>query len=142
MLPRTDLPELRELRKSNILPNTHASIFGLTNWLLKQNVSDKDIDPLRIQIKRAFLPTTAEGLLLSLASRNLVFALSATSYIERACNHFDVRWINSALRYIAEARNPAVTQSFLGTTFENDLSSGLKNRYLMSRRLMISSCSI
>jgi len=118
LLPRTDLPELRELRKSNILPNTHASIFGLTNWLLKQNVSDTDIDPLRIQIKRAFLPTTAEGLLLSLASRNLVFALSATSYIERACNHFDVRWINSALRYIAEARNPAVTQSFLGTTFE------------------------
>lgn len=72
MLPRTDLPELRELRKSNILPNTHASIFGLANWLLKQNVVDTDIDPLRIQIKRAFLPTTAEGLLLSLASRNLV----------------------------------------------------------------------
>ncbi|PXW39059.1 hypothetical protein DFO54_1205 [Erwinia sp. AG740] len=119
LLPRTDLPELRELRKSNILPNTHASIFGLTNWLLKQNVADTDIDPLRIQIKRAFLPTTAEGLLLSLASRNLVFALSATSYIERACNHFDVRWINSALRYIAEARNPSVTQSFLGVTFEN-----------------------
>ena len=88
--------------------------FGLTNWLLKQNVVDTDIDPLRIQIKRAFLPTTAEGLLLSLASRNnLVFALSATSYIERACNHFDVRWINSALRYIAEARNPTVTESFL-----------------------------
>jgi hypothetical protein len=52
LLPRTDLPELRELRKSNILPNTHASIFGLTNWLLKQNVVDTDIDPLRIQIKR------------------------------------------------------------------------------------------
>jgi len=126
LLPRTDLPELRELRKSNILPNTHASIFGLTNWLLKQNVVDTDIDPLRIQIKRAFLPTTAEGLLLSLASRNLVFALSATSYIERACNHFDVRWINSALRYIAEARNPTVTESFLGTTFENRPDSWFK----------------
>lgn len=126
LLPRTDLPELRELRKNNILPNTHASIFGLTNWLLKQNVVDTDIDPLRIQIKRAFLPTTAEGLLLSLASRNLVFALSATSYIERACNHFDVRWINSALRYIAEARNPTVTESFLGTTFENRPDSWFK----------------
>ncbi|EPY4093159.1 hypothetical protein ACXDG4_001345 [Klebsiella quasipneumoniae] len=126
LLPRTDLPELRELRKSNILPNTHASIFGLTNWLLKQNIADIDIDPLRIQIKRAFLPTTAEGLLLSLASRNLVFALSATSYIERACNHFDVRWINSALRYIAEARNPTVTESFLGTTFENRPDSWFK----------------
>lgn len=126
LLPRTDLPELRELRKSNILPNTHASIFGLTNWLLKQNVVDTDIDPLRIQIKRAFLPTTAEGLLLSLASRNLVFALSATSYIERACNHFDVRWLNSALRYIAEARNPKVKESFLGTTFKNRPDSWFK----------------
>ncbi|CAI1529863.1 Uncharacterised protein [Serratia quinivorans] len=126
LLPHTDLPELKELRKSNILPNTHASIFGLTNWLLKQNVADTDIDPLRIQIKRAFLPTTAEGLLLSLASRNLVFALSATSYIERACNHFDVRWINSALRYIAEARNPAIKESFLGTTFENRSESWFK----------------
>jgi hypothetical protein len=126
LLPRTDLPELKKLRETNILPNTHASIFGLTNWLLKQNIVDTDIDPLRIQIKRAFLPTTAEGLLLSLASRNLVFALSATSYIERACNHFDVRWINSALRYIAEARNPTVTESFLGTTFENRPDSWFK----------------
>lgn len=118
-LPRTDLDELKHfhLIDSNILPNTHTSVFGLTSWLLYQNTSEVELDPTRIQIKRAFLPTTPEGLLLSLSSRNLVFALSATSYIERAMGHFDTRWLTSALRYIAEARTPAITKSFLGIEF-------------------------
>ncbi|MEL7068047.1 MAG: hypothetical protein AAGN15_05245 [Cyanobacteria bacterium J06581_3] len=118
-LPRTDLDELRRfhLIDSNILPNTHANVFGLTSWLLYQNASEVELDPTRIQIRRAFLPTTPEGLLLSLSSRNLVFALSATSYIERAIGHFDTRWLTSALRYIAEARTPTITKSFLGIEF-------------------------
>ena len=118
-LPQTSLPELNSLRKSNILPNTHANIFGLTNWQLKQNDQKNDLDRLRIQIRRAFLPTTPEGLLLSLASRNLVFGLSATSYIERALGHFDIRWLNSALRYIAECRTPDIQKSYLGYEFKD-----------------------
>ena len=116
-LPRADLSELSSLLESNVLPNTHANIYGLTNWLLKQNSAEADLDPLRIQIRRAFLPTTPEGLLLSLASRNLVFALSATSFIERANCHFDVRWVTAALRYVAEARDAKIATSFLGTPF-------------------------
>lgn len=118
-LPRADEVELEPLIKSNILPNTHANVYGLTNWLLQQNTSEVDLDPLRIQIKRAFLPTTPEGLLLSLSTRNLVFALSATSYMERAIGNFDLRWLTSALRYVAEARTPSVKKSFLGTDFDN-----------------------
>lgn len=117
-LPGSDLPELEPLRKSNLLANSHANIFGLTNWLLQQNVSDKDIDPYRLQIRRAFLPTTPEGLLVSMCSRNLVFGLSATSYIERAIGSFDLRWVRSALRYIADARNKTANESFLGDRFE------------------------
>lgn len=118
-LPQAGLPELNELRKSNILPNTHANLFGLINWQLRQNGHGSGLDGLRIQIRRAFLPTTPEGIMVSMASRNLVFGLSATSYIERALGHFDIRWINSALRYIAEARNPEVTDSYLGSEFND-----------------------
>lgn len=125
-LPKANLVELRPLTKSNILPNTHAHVYGLTNWLLKQNTSEIDLDPLRIEIRRAFLPTTPEGLLLSLASRNLVFALSATSYIERAIGHFDTRWLTSALKYLAEARNPSITKSYLGTEFGDRKESWFK----------------
>ncbi|MFH4511024.1 hypothetical protein WKI32_08565 [Vibrio alginolyticus] len=116
-LPQAGLPELKKLRQSNVLPNTHANLYGLTNWQLRQNDQDSELDRLRIQIRRAFLPTTPEGLMVSMASRNLVFGLSATSYIERALGHFDIRWINSALRYISEARNPEVKDSYLGDEF-------------------------
>ncbi|MEL7141730.1 MAG: hypothetical protein AAGL08_05855, partial [Cyanobacteria bacterium J06573_11] len=126
-LPRADLPELRlGLTDSNILPNTHANVFGLTNWLLYQNTSEIELDPHRIQVKRALLPTTPEGLLLSLSSRNLVFALSATSYIERAVGHFNTRWIADALKYIAEARTPTVTESSLGTALDGRPESWFK----------------
>ncbi|MEM9004593.1 MAG: hypothetical protein AAGE59_13860 [Cyanobacteria bacterium P01_F01_bin.86] len=118
-LPRADLPELDGIRESNLLPNTHANIFGLTNWLLKQNAADADIDPLRLQIRRAFLPTTPEGLLVSVCSRNLVFGLSATSYVERAVGSFDLRWVQSALRYVAEARTERIKESFLGDKFDD-----------------------
>ena len=111
----SDLPELKQLAKTNLLRNTQTSLYGLTCWLLKQ--SNSTVDPLRLQIRRAFMPTTPEGLIFSLASRNFVFALSATSYIERAIGHFDLRWICSALFYLAEARNPKVQTSFLGDQF-------------------------
>lgn len=118
-LPRTNLPELEVINKSNLLPNTQTNMFGLTTWLLTTDEAEADIDPLRIKIKRALLPTTPEGLMVSLSSRNLVFALSATSYIERAVGHFDIRWIESALRYVAQARNPKCTESFLGDAFNS-----------------------
>lgn len=115
-LPNINLPELKGLIKSNILPNTHANIYGLTSWLLQTDSVD-NLDSRRIKIKRALLPTTSEGLLVSLASRNLVFALSATSYIERAIGHFDIRWVKNALTYIGQARDEAKTESFLGDQF-------------------------
>ncbi len=118
-LPSTSLPELESLSKSNLLPNTQTNMLGLTTWLLTTDEAEADIDPFRIKIKRALLSTTPEGLMVSLSSRNLVFALSATSYIERAIGHFDIRWIEHALRYIAQARNPKYTKSFLGDEFEN-----------------------
>jgi hypothetical protein len=118
-LPRTSLVELDWLRESNLLPNSHANIYGLTNWLLKPNDVEADLDPLRVQIKRAFMPTTPEGLLVSLASRNLVIAMSATSYIERALGHFDLRWVQAALKYVAEARNANIDRSFLGNAFQD-----------------------
>ena len=117
-LPRTVLPELGTLSKSNLLPNTQTNMFGLTTWMLTTDKAEDDMDPFRLTIKRALLPTTPEGLMASLASRNLVFALSATSYIERAVGHFDIRWIENALRYVAQARNPQCSGSFLGDTFE------------------------
>ncbi|WP_301099656.1 hypothetical protein [Otariodibacter sp.] len=117
--PHTKLPELKAINQSNLLPNTQINISGLTTWLLTTNIAEADIDPLRIKTKRALLPTTPEGLMASLASRNLVFALSATSYIERAIGNFDIRWIENALRYIAQARNPSCTESFLGNIFED-----------------------
>lgn len=115
-LPNVNLPELKGMAKSNILPNTHANIYGLTSWLLQTDSID-NFDSRRVKIKRALLPTTAEGLLVSLASRNLVFALSATSYIERAIGNFDVRWVKNALEYIGQARDGTKEKSFLGDTF-------------------------
>lgn len=118
-LPRTSLVEAQGIIKSNVLANTHTNLLGLSAWLLKQDSNYKDIDPLRIMIKRAYLPTTAEGLLAVLASRNLVFALSATSYIERAIGHFDLLWVTQFLTYIAESRTPELTHSFLGDEFQD-----------------------
>ena len=89
-------------------------MFGLTTWLLTTDEDEADIDPLRIKIKRALLPTTPEGLMVSLSSRNLVFALSATSYIERGIGHFDIRWIESALRYVAQAPQSTMYREFSG----------------------------
>lgn len=118
-IPQTGLPELEQISKTNRLLNTHAHLFGLTTWFLTKDDKHSDFDPLRVEIRRALLPTTAEGLITSLASRNLVFALSATSYIERALGHFDVRWIEKALKYIGQIRNPECHQSFLGDEFKN-----------------------
>ncbi|MGP9800492.1 hypothetical protein [Rheinheimera sp. NSM] len=125
-LPRSDLPELGQIRESNLLPNTHANVFGLANWLLKQNAADADIDPLRLQIRRAFLPTTPEGLLVSLCSRNLVFGLSATSFLERAIGSFDLRWVRNALMYVADARDASKGASFLGDQFNDRPESWFK----------------
>lgn len=116
-LPRTSLPELEYLIYSNLLPNTHANLRGLSTWYLTQAQDQIGTDPLRVEIKRAFLPATPEGLIVSLSSRNLVFGLSATSYIERAIGHFDIRWIEKVLRYLAEVRKRSCDQSFLGNKF-------------------------
>lgn len=67
----SDLPELKELAKSNLLRNTQTNLYGLTCWLLKQSAVHGLIRA-RLQVRRAFMPTTPEGLIFSLASRNIV----------------------------------------------------------------------
>lgn len=117
-LPAAHVPELKTLLDNNILPHTQANLHGFTTWLLKANDDADAMDRQRLQVKRAYMPTTAEGLLVALASRNLVFGLSATAYIERALGHFDVRWVNAALRYVAQARDQQFDYSFLGDSLQ------------------------
>lgn len=136
-LPHSSFPELEQLMKTNLLPNTQVNLKGLAAWLLMSDVTGStDIDSFRIKIKRAMLPTTAEGLLLALCSQNLVFGLSASSYIERAIGNFDTRWVNAALRYLAEARNPELEVSFLGDSFGPRAASWFKKPmpYLQSEQ--------
>ncbi|HUH57547.1 MAG TPA: hypothetical protein VL020_03415, partial [Pseudomonadales bacterium] len=114
------------LLDSNVLPHTQANLHGFTTWLLKSSEDAYAMDKQRLQVKRAFMPTTAEGLLVALASRNLVFGLSATAYIERALGHFDVRWVSSALRYIAQARDLQFDYSYLGDCLQDRKDEWLK----------------
>ncbi len=125
-LPVAHVPELVPLLDSNVLPHTQANLHGFTTWLLKSSEDAYAMDKQRLQVKRAFMPTTAEGLLVALASRNLVFGLSATAYIERALGHFDVRWVSSALRYIAQARDLQFDYSYLGDCLQDRKDEWLK----------------
>lgn len=126
-LHRADVPELKTLARNNLLPHTQANLHGFTSWLLKSNKNAATIDKQRLEVQRAFMPTTAEGLMLALASRNLVFGLSATAYIERAISHFDLRWIRAALKYIAEARQANFSESFLGNSLQERKEDWLEN---------------
>lgn len=125
-LPVAHVPELQPLLDSNVLPHTQANLHGFTTWLLKSSEDAYAMDKQRLQVKRAFMPTTAEGLLVALASRNLVFGLSATAYIERALGHFDVRWVSSALRYIAQVRDLLFDYSYLGDCLQDRKDEWLK----------------
>lgn len=125
-LPMAHVPELNPLLNSNVLPHTQANLHGFTTWLLKGSEDAYAMDRQRLQVKRAFMPTTAEGLLVALASRNLVFGLSATAYIERALGHFDVRWVKSALHYIAQARDLQFDYSHLGDSLQERKDEWLK----------------
>lgn len=51
-----------------------------------------------VHLQQYVIPTTPEGILFRLASRNLVFGMSATIDIERMVNSFDVPWVNGALQ--------------------------------------------
>lgn len=133
-LPMAHVPELDALWNSNVLPHTQANLQGFATWLLEGSEDAYAMDRQRLQVKRAFMPTTAEGLLVALASRNLVFGLSATAYIERALGHFDVRWVSSALRYIAQARDGQFDYSYLGDCLQDRKDEWLKKPipYLVS----------
>lgn len=75
-----------------------------------------------------------------------LFALSAASYIEEAVGHFDLRWICSALRYLAEARDRKFKPVFLGDQFTDRPEEWFKKPMpyvqteadLMSQQVMIS----
>ncbi|MGO5000247.1 hypothetical protein [Oceanisphaera sp. W20_SRM_FM3] len=107
--PNTHLPELAELAKTNTLPHTQAQLHGFSCWLFTP--ATEQIDKLRIRQKRAHIPTTPEALLVALASRNLVFGLSATAMLARTVGHFDMRWVYGALHEISRARQLASTTS-------------------------------
>lgn len=114
--PGNSLPELLALMNSNLLPDTNFYLRGLVNWQLEAKPTL--LTPNAIAIKRAAMLSTPESVLVSLASRNLLFALSATSYAPRAISHFNLPWVNRALRYLNEARNPDKMVSFLGNHFD------------------------
>ncbi|MET4001224.1 hypothetical protein [Marinobacterium sp. MBR-109] len=101
-VPNTNLPELAEWRKTNVVPHTQAHIHGFSCWMFAE--AKEQLDRLRIVQKRAHIPTTPEALLVSLASRNLVFGLSATSMIDRSLGNFDLKWVYRALTEIADKR--------------------------------------
>lgn len=99
----TNLPELAEWRKTNVVPHTQAHIHGFSCWMFAE--AKEQLDKLRIVQKRAHIPTTPEALLVALASRNLVFGLSATSMIARSLGNFDLKWVYRALTNIADQRS-------------------------------------
>lgn len=113
------LPELENVRQGNLIPHTYENIWGFALWAITQGSETNIFDRLKLKIKRAFLPTTAEGLLLNLASRNLVIGLSATAYIDRALNNFDLQWLNSSLDYIAKARTPGINLDRFQQIYKN-----------------------
>lgn len=119
-LPHTSLIELNRLKQNNIIPHSQANLGALVSWHLLKSELNRDIDPKRILVRRAYLPAMPEGLLVDLASRNLVFGLSATSYLERALNSFDFRWVRSAMHYLADVRNPRKKHSFLGNALASE----------------------
>ncbi|MDP5292459.1 hypothetical protein Q9290_09175 [Oceanimonas sp. CHS3-5] len=101
-IPNTNLPELVDLKNTNVLPHTQAHVHGFSCWMFTG--ASEQLDSLRIVQKRAHIPTTPEAILVTLASRNLVFGLSATSMIERSLGNFDMKWVYSALNEIARKR--------------------------------------
>lgn len=136
-LPKSELEELNHIKHINLLANTQSNMDGFKSWLLKQNDHNTSLDRLRIKIRRAVLSTTPEALIVSLASRNLVFGLSATSYINRAVGHFDIYWVQNAIKYIAEARDPKTRKSDdYGDDFTQERKKWLKRPrpYIQSPR--------
>lgn len=101
--PNTNLPELQKLLGSDELRNTKVTIHGFSCWLLTQ--APEQLDNLRIEQRRAHIPTTPEALIVALASSNLVFGLSATSMVSRSIGNFDLKWVYGALQEIATERS-------------------------------------
>lgn len=100
--PHIHLPELAELANSNTLPHTQAHVHGFSCWLFTP--AQEQTDSLRIAQQRAHIPTTPEALLVALASRNLVFGLSATAMVQRTLGHFDMKWVTWALQRLTHVR--------------------------------------
>lgn len=105
--PNTHLPELAVLAKTNTLPHTQAQLHGFSCWLFTS--AKEQLDNLRIVQKRAHIPTTPEALLVTLASRNLVFCLSATAILQRTLGHFDMKWVYGALHEVRRVRQELPT---------------------------------
>lgn len=100
--PNTYLPELAWLINTQTLPHTQAQLYGFSCWLFTS--AKERLDSLRIVQKRAHIPTTPEALLVALASRNLVFGLSATAILQRTLGHFDMKWVFGALHEVRRVR--------------------------------------
>ncbi|EDN71138.1 helicase [Beggiatoa sp. PS] len=71
-----------------------------------------------VHLEQFMIPTTPEGILFRLASRNLVFGISATIDIERMLNSFDVPWVNGAL-YRFQQQKPELYLSDINANQEH-----------------------
>ena len=118
LLTEVRLPELKNVRNMNLIPGTYQNIEGFTVWAISSRAQYNEFETMRLQTKRALMETTSEALLLSLASRNLVIGLSATAYLNRAVNNFDLPWIKQCLQYIRNARTPGIELDQFGYPFD------------------------
>lgn len=107
-----NLPELKRIGLNGQIPKTYENLTGFTTWAIDND--NNAFDLRRLNIKRASMQTTPDGILLDLASRNLIIALSATAYIPRVISNFDLPWLMQVLPYIAELRTPNLSTDSFG----------------------------
>jgi hypothetical protein len=66
---------------------------------------DKGIDPELAEVEQLELITSPESIIAQLASKNLVFALSATADIDRMVNSFNMNWFKDNVNFIEPSKD-------------------------------------
>ena len=85
----------------NIKKNKEESDFSYqSGFSLITIKKDKGIDPELAEVEQLELITSPESIIAQLASKNLVFALSATADIDRMVNSFNMNWFKDNVNFI------------------------------------------
>lgn len=85
----------------NIKKNREESDFSYqSGFSLITIKKDKGIDPELAEVEQLELITSPESIIAQLASKNLVFALSATADIDRMVNSFNMNWFKDNVNFI------------------------------------------